>query len=209
MIGMTVERNGVYPNHQVVRLAILVEGGLVVLAWVLGWFLSQPPLAHFHWDGADGVLGIAGSVPMLVMFLALLRWPVRALVELRQFLQTFIPPLFGRCTLIQLGIIALLAGLGEEMLFRGVFQGAISRWLGPAVGLGAASALFGLIHFITPTYALIATLMGVYLGWLWQVSGNLLVPIVTHAVYDFVALVYFLRFANGKLHPKDNNENTK
>ena len=32
-----------------------------------------------------------------------------------------------------------------------------------------------------------------YLGWLWLASDNLLVPIVTHAAYDFAALVYLLR----------------
>jgi membrane protease YdiL (CAAX protease family) len=32
--------------------------------------------------------------------------------------------------------------------------------------------------------------MGVYLGTLFLVQGNLLAPIVTHALYDFVALVW-------------------
>ena len=46
---------------------------------------------------------------------------------------------------------------------------------------------------MTKTYALIATLIGAYLGILWIAIGNLLAPIATHAVYDFVALAYFLR----------------
>ena len=40
---------------------------------------------------------------------------------------------------------------------------------------------------------IIAALIGAYLGLLWIWTGNLLTPMVTHAVYDFVALVYFLR----------------
>ena len=40
-------------------------------------------------------------------------------------------------------------------------------------------------------YAVIATLIGA--GVLWFAAGNLLAPITTHAVYDFVAPVYFLR----------------
>jgi membrane protease YdiL (CAAX protease family) len=35
--------------------------------------------------------------------------------------------------------------------------------------------------------------MGAYLGGLWQTSGNLLVPIVAHAVYDFAVLCVLLR----------------
>ena len=53
--------------------------------------------------------------------------------------------------------------------------------------------LFGAVHLITGTYGIIAAAIGLYLGLLWVASGNLLVPIVTHAAYDFVALVYLLR----------------
>jgi len=35
------------------------------------------------------------------------------------------------------------------------------------------------------------------LGLLWSFTGNLLTPIVTHAVYDFAALIYFLRVRSG------------
>ena len=41
-------------------------------------------------------------------------------------------------------------------------------------------------------YALLATAM----GWCWGlflVTGNLLAPIVTHALYDFLALLYLVR----------------
>ena len=181
-------------NGQIVVLAILFEGGLAGMAWVLGSLLSQPVLASFHWNGSDVIVGIIASVPMLGMFLVLLRWSVGPLAHTQRLLLEVLRPLFGRCTLAELGIISLLAGIGEEMLFRGVLQGAISRWIRPEIGLVAASALFGFAHLITPLYALAASLMGIYLGWLWQVSDNLMTPIVTHAVYDFLALCYLLRF---------------
>jgi membrane protease YdiL (CAAX protease family) len=37
--------------------------------------------------------------------------------------------------------------------------------------------------------------MGAYLGGLWEASGNLLVPIVAHALYDFAVLRLLLRRA--------------
>jgi membrane protease YdiL (CAAX protease family) len=80
------------------------------------------------------------------------------------------------------------------MLFRGVLQGALQHALGLAAGLLLASALFGLLHFITLTYAVFATVLGAYLGWLWMVTDNLLVPTVAHAAYDFAALLYLLRW---------------
>jgi membrane protease YdiL (CAAX protease family) len=56
-----------------------------------------------------------------------------------------------------------------------------------------ASALFGLGHFITPMYALLAGLLGLYLGGLAMIYDNLLLVMVVHALYDFVALVYLVR----------------
>ncbi len=63
---------------------------------------------------------------------------------------------------------------------------------GAWTGLAVASVVFGLLHAVTPTYAVLAALIGVYLGGLWQVTGNILTPIVTHALYDFLLLVYLL-----------------
>ncbi len=54
------------------------------------------------------------------------------------------------------------------------------------------SILFGALHWITPTYAAIAGLIGFYLGAFMVVSGNLVVPILVHALYDFFALRYLL-----------------
>ncbi len=187
-------------SRQIVLLVVLFEGGLAGLAWALGWVLSQPALASLRWDGSDVIVGIIASVPMLGMFLALFRWTVGPLVHTHRLLLEVVRPLFAKCTLAELGVIAILVGVGEEMFFRGVLQGTISRWLSPETGLIAAGALFGLVHFITPTYALAAGLMGVYLGWLWQVSDNLLTPIVTHAVYDFLALYCLLRFGGRKFN---------
>jgi hypothetical protein len=182
----------------VVWLAVAVEGGMVAVALLLGWWLGLPPLATLTWDTRHVLLGLAGTLPMLALFFACLRWPVGPLRGIEQFCDEVIRPLLGPCTLAELLVIALLAGLGEEMLFRGVAQAGFARWWqDPWVGLALASVLFGLCHAITAAYVVLAALMGVYLGWLWLWSGNLLTPVVTHAVYDFVALVVLLRFRKG------------
>ena len=61
-------------------------------------------------------------------------------------------------------------------------------WLAVAL----TSIVFGLAHFISFTYAAYATVVGVYLGVLLIVFDNLLVPVLAHATYDFVALVYLI-----------------
>ena len=95
-------------------------------------------------------------------------------------------------------MIAALAGLGEELLFRGVAQRGIEQVSGSGnIGLVAASLLFGLAHPISKTYTFMATLVGLYLGGLLLASDNLLAPIVTHAAYDFAALVYLVKRSSG------------
>jgi membrane protease YdiL (CAAX protease family) len=174
-------------------MAVLVEGGLVGLAWLGGWLLGSSPLDTFYVDQNDFLLGALAALPMLLLFGVCLLWPVGPLARIRYLTTQYIRPLFASFTYAELALVCLLAGFGEEMLFRGVLQGAMSEQWGDELGLATASALFGLCHAITPTYAVWAGLMGGYLGWLWMVSGNLLVPVVAHALYDFLALVLITR----------------
>jgi membrane protease YdiL (CAAX protease family) len=94
---------------------------------------------------------------------------------------------------VDLALLSLVAGIGEELLCRGVLQPVLGRWLGPAFGLAAASLLFGLLHPVSWLYIVLAGLLGAYLGFLYLATGNLLGPIVAHALYDFVVLVYIVR----------------
>ncbi len=105
----------------------------------------------------------------------------------------FLVPLFAGVNWPQLALVSLLAGVGEELFFRGVIQPVLIGWIGIAGGLLAASVVFGLLHAITPTYALLATAVGAYLGWLALASGNLLGPMIAHGAYDFFALAYLTR----------------
>jgi membrane protease YdiL (CAAX protease family) len=187
-------------RRQLVLFAVLLEGGLAVLAWGLGCVVEQFVWEDFHWDFRwdlwDGALGVVASLPLLLVFLLCVRWPLGPLARIKQFADDVIRPLFAGCTPLDLALISVLAGIGEEMLFRGVIQGVLSRWLGPWPGIALASTLFGLLHLVTPTYAVMAALMGMYLGWVCIASDNLLVVIVAHALYDFLALLYLVRSAS-------------
>ena len=181
-------------RRTVVGTALAVEGGLVFVALALGWLFGQPLLEQIEWTVRGTLLGLAAAVPMLAALVLVTRWPVGPFAELEEVVRRTIVPLFRSCTLLDLAVICALAGLGEEMLFRGVAQAGLERASGsPWLALAVASVLFGLAHPITLAYAVLAGLIGVYLGWLFLATDNLLVPIVTHAAYDFVALVYLLR----------------
>ncbi|SIO45466.1 hypothetical protein SAMN05444166_4867 [Singulisphaera sp. GP187] len=177
----------------VVVAAVLFEGGLAPLALAIGRLVGQPPLEGFTWSIRDAFLGVLAALPMYAAFQVLMRWRIGPLDRIRRFFEAELTPLLGSRPDADLALIALAAGVGEEMLFRGVLQGGLAHWLGTWEGLVAASLLFGLLHPITTTYVLVAGLLGAYLGAVWIFSGNLLVVMIAHALYDFLALRTLLR----------------
>ena len=89
--------------------------------------------------------------------------------------------------------MSITAGLGEEWLFRGLLQGALARHLSDVPAIVLASIAFGLCHYITHTYFILATVLGAVFGWLYFTTNNLLTVIVIHALYDFIALLILQR----------------
>ena len=185
------------PSPHFPLLAAVFEGGLVFVALAAGWVLGQPPLQTLHGSWSAAGWGCAAATGPLAVLWLCLRWKWRPIERLVEVVDRLVLPLFEHTRPAELAIIALLAGLGEEALFRGVVQAVTADWIGGTAGawagLAMASLLFGLVHLITPAYGVFAALMGLYLGLLWLWTGNLLAPIVAHAVYDFLALVYLRR----------------
>jgi len=177
-------------RRHILLLAIVFEGGLVALAVALGWLWDRPTLRLIQptWRGFTwGMMATLPLLPALVWFSHSQWGPLRRLMA---EVDEFIAPLFARSSLADVTAIALLAGVGEELLFRGLIQAGLTELAGAGVALIAASLLFGLLHWVTRTYAVLAALFGVYLGGLFLATGDLVAPIVTHAMYDVVALVY-------------------
>jgi membrane protease YdiL (CAAX protease family) len=176
-------------------MAILLEGGMAVIACALGWAFGPYPWEQLRWDPLSLVWTIVITLPMIALFFGCVLMPVRPLGPIKRFVDQVVKPLFQQCSLADMALIAILAGLGEELLFRGILQRWLMDWLpySPWIGLVLASILFGLFHPITPGYILLASLLGLYLGWwAWQLN-NLTEVVIAHAVYDFVALVYVVR----------------
>jgi membrane protease YdiL (CAAX protease family) len=183
----------VFRRRDTLLLGLGFEGGFVIVAWLLGWLLHQPPLDQFHWRVADAGWGLAACVPLLAGLWLGLRWPIGPLRRIKRFSVEVIRPLFQPCTVLDLAGISLLAGLGEEMLFRGVLQGWLTARIGTWLALAVTSVLFGILHPITLTYALLAALCGAYFGIIFIHTDNLLAVVIPHAVYDFIALLCLSR----------------
>jgi membrane protease YdiL (CAAX protease family) len=184
------------------RLAIVVEAALGLVAICLANLFGVPLRELFaagpHALLDDVLLGVLATLPMLAMFWAALdaRW--RPFVALKNQVRAMVRELFPRARINELAIIAILAGVSEELLFRGVLQTLVGRWTSPLIGLVIASLIFGGLHAVSRLYFVLATVIGAYLGWLFVEFDDLTVPIVAHALYDFVALVYLTRSKESK-----------
>jgi membrane protease YdiL (CAAX protease family) len=199
------------PNSAAVRttrLALLFEGGLGALALLIGWLLGHWPAIGIdvsRWTTlsaaapqlAAAAYGLLATAPLLAALYLIDRFPVGPLRGLRQLAEELIPRMFAGASVLQLALVSLAAGAGEELLFRGLVQAGLSGWIGepygPWIALAAASALFGVCHWLNSTYAAAAALAGLYFGLLLWLTGSLWTPLVAHASYDFLALLYLIR----------------
>ena len=165
----------------------------MLVALALGWWWKVPPFGRVEWTLGGLAAGVEATAPLLVGLWWCLhsRWP--PIVRLIELVDTRIGPLFAGAGVGELALVSALAGVGEEVLFRGVVQESLARSMPPTAAIAVAGLLFGAAHWVSFTYAVVAAVVGCYLGALFHATGTLAAPIVTHALYDLVALVMLSR----------------
>jgi hypothetical protein len=127
------------------------------------------------------ILGLATGGLVVVstrVFVARFAWARRLHTELR--------PLARNISFTGIVVLALLSAIGEELLFRGL--------LAPWLGLIPQALLFGIVHQMPGqsrwVWVLWATLVGLALGAMFQLSGSLIGPLAAHALINCVNLIY-------------------
>lgn len=185
-------------------LALLVEGGLGAAALAVGWLVGFWPAIGMGWTAPPAGeqlraigWGLAATAPLVATLLVMDRFPLPQLQRVKDIAAQATRQIFPNPRWWQLAVVSLAAGVGEELIFRGLLQAGVAQLIGSPQGLwialGIASVVFGAFHWLDATYALLATLAGLYFGGLLLATGNLWTPIVAHAAYDFVALSYLVR----------------
>ncbi len=171
------------------QLATVFEGGLIVLSFLLGFWLEINPLASVNLNAEAISLGLLGTLGLLLAFGGGFRLPIPELQRIRRLLIETLGEVLAACRWYELVYVAVLAGIGEESLFRGVLQPWMEELWGRPLALIATNFLFGLAHSVTLLYTTLATLTGIYLSWLLDASGerNLFIPMFVHVSYDLAA----------------------
>ncbi len=178
----------------IVIFAVFLEGGLAPLSLFLGWWLGHNPLSQFAWSLTGALWGALAVFPLVLVFLLIIHRPIGPLRQITTFFEQEFIPLLAGSSWSDMALIALSAGVAEEMLFRGVLQYSLESLLGICWGLVIASLLFGVLHPISLPYVLMTAFVGFYLGAIFLVTRNLLTVMVTHSLYDFALMSYLLRY---------------
>jgi len=166
-----------------------VEAALATVGLVVGAWIGTPILEVTRVDLPSGALAVAVTIPLL----ALLLWGLHKDFAFLARMREIVVPLFASCSRFEILLVAIAAGIGEEILFRGLLQASLARVLDPWIALALVSVLFGLVHYVSLAYAIVAALLGATLGATYLATGNLFVAIAVHALYDFGALLFLLR----------------
>ncbi len=179
--------------NRMTLIVLVTETVLVVVGLVAGRWIGTPILEHARVDLRSALLALAATLPLVVFVYWSMRTELAFFAKLRELVRETIVTLFASCSLFELLLIAIMAGVGEEIFFRGFLQGSLGRFVDPWIALVLVSALFGVVHMVSTGYAIVAGLLGAYLGALLLLTGNLLVPVAVHALFDFAALLVISR----------------
>jgi membrane protease YdiL (CAAX protease family) len=82
----------------------------------------------------------------------------------------------------------VIAGIGEEMLFRGFFQGTMERITSAKKAVIATAMVFAILHF-NPWYFLEITIFGIIMGVVVWKSGSIFPAMVIHGLKNFLSLI--------------------
>ena len=198
--------NSPFKYNNFFNSACYFEVSLIPVALLLGWISDINPFEKLYFSETAIAYGVIGTAPLFLMFLALQLLQKDSIVQIRELLLKILGSQLHRYHWTDLLMLSILAGVSEELLFRGEIQVWISSSWGATAGLIGSNLIFGLAHAVTPLYAVLAALVGCYLGLSLNFGNdsNLLTPIIIHSLYDFLAFISLMRAYRADLAKSTN-----
>lgn len=163
-----------------VVLTVVSQVLMIGLAYLLMlWFMRRSIWEVLFPLGSWGGICLSGMGLALAAALVM-GGAYRVFHPLRRSVAPVLSSIREEFTLSGLLFMGIVSALGEEMLFRGVLQ--------PLVGLFLSSLIFGLLHTGGKSslwgYGLAAFSIGLVFAYIYQVTGELLITIIAHGLYN-------------------------
>jgi membrane protease YdiL (CAAX protease family) len=179
-----------YPEmkqKELVSTVITVESLLFLIASAWGYFAHINPFISIRLNLSDITFAVLMAILLLIINFIVINIIPKYIPVFKHLKEAYdeITPVAANVTFQGAFIIAVFSGFAEEFLFRGILQ--------IQFGMIIAAIIFGVFHIgskKTVWYGIYAVLIGLYLGWLYHITGNLIVPIMVHCLNNFLALFY-------------------
>ncbi|MBF0286959.1 MAG: CPBP family intramembrane metalloprotease [SAR324 cluster bacterium] len=179
-------------RKQLLFLTIVFEGGIALSALILGMLFETVVFRGSLFSIQTITGSILVSLPLFAGIVLVYRFQWPPLMQFKEDVNKMVHELFRQTTIIDLAIISMFAGIGEELFFRGFLQSTLINITNPWAAVALSSIIFGFAHFISWTYVIYATGVGIYLGVVFLVFDNIYIVMLAHALYDFVVLAYLV-----------------
>lgn len=189
-------------------VGLLLELMIGLGGWAAGWMLLRDEAGRNINLLGEMIVGIDAAMILLsagfgVAVALVLCLTIRIIKPLQRSRSLRVLSILRKATWLQIILLCLVAGLAEEILFRGALQ--------PRVGIWPAAVLFGLLHAYGRLYVAVAIFAGAGLGYLYDYTGSLAAAVAAHAIYNLTvsALVKFGAFPmplEDGLQDKENAE---
>jgi uncharacterized protein len=197
---------------------IIFIRGLLVMQFIslfllpsllFGYFSDPQPMRYLGLKAPDkwmywllAILALMVSIPFVdymgflnqkMVFGGAQKWVKSMEDEASKQIQFMLSKHTPKELIVNLVFIALFAGIGEELFFRGVLQRLMIKLTkNPWTGIIITAALFSGFHFqffgFIPRF-----LLGILLGAVYWYSGSLFTAMLAHFAYDglMIVLIYF------------------
>ncbi len=162
---------------ELLRDVIVALAVLVLLTLGLAWWSRLP----IHRSNRLGWFGIVALIPVLLM--------------LATFVASARSGFDDNALMVVVLIGTALVGIGEETVFRGIVLNSLARTMSLPWAVVVSSVFFGLMHSTnvllqpvgdTVSQVIVTSLIGLFLGWTYVLSGgNLVLVVVIHWLWDF------------------------
>ena len=185
--GMALPPRGRTHRSTLISLGVLTALALWV-AWRVGMTLFPVPRLDL------GLAGVAAAGVAGLVVAGVVRWKMRS-AQARAWLVAILPRT-PRDFLMWLAL-CVAAGVGEEIVYRGVLFGTLEYWTGSwGVAAVLAAAAFGLAHLVQGWAAAGVTFaMALLAQWLVLRAGDLYLAMAAHFTYDVAVGFLYARMA--------------
>jgi uncharacterized protein len=178
-------------SSRLLPLAVVGEGGLALVGGVWLFAAGHPVRIGATWTALAAGIAVAIALSLVQWWVQRAAPAVGPVQAMRELQRTIFEPLCAPLSAAEMVAISALAGIGEEILFRGAVQASF--------GWPIASIAFGACHLGLSrrgwVLGLWATLAGTALAGLAIATDGLFAPIVAHAGYDLAAFMWIRRQA--------------